>query len=64
MSPTAGVICHAKPGDAVEEGQPLLELLTDDPARFDTAVAALDGAIEVGDEAREQPPLIAERITA
>ena len=62
VSPTAGVVCHAKPGELVEAGQPLLELHTDDPSRFESAIAALEGAIEVGQEPIEQPPLIADRI--
>jgi thymidine phosphorylase len=52
VSAAAGVICLAKPGDRVREGQPLLELRADDPGRFGPALAALDSAIEVS----EQPP--------
>jgi thymidine phosphorylase len=44
----AGVELHAKPGDPVTEGQPLLTLHTDEPERFDRALAALDGGITVG----------------
>jgi thymidine phosphorylase len=44
----AGVEMHAKPGDPVTEGQPLLTLHTDEPERFDRALAALDGGITVG----------------
>jgi len=60
----AGVIMHAKPGDLVEEGQPILTLLTDTPLRFDRALAALEGAIAITDpNAEYQPePLIIERI--
>ncbi|MEU1288389.1 thymidine phosphorylase [Kitasatospora sp. NPDC005856] len=43
----AGVEMHAKPGDTVVAGQPLLTLHTDTPERFDYAVEALAGAIEV-----------------
>src|SRR3954464_6788456 len=39
----AGVRWHARPGDAVTEGQPLLTLLTDEPDRFDRALSSLDG---------------------
>jgi thymidine phosphorylase len=49
VSPAAGVIMHAKPGDRVRAGQPLLELHADEPARFAAARRALDGAIEIGD---------------
>jgi len=43
----AGVVLHAKPGDRVRAGQPLLTLHTDTPERFDRALSALtdvDGA--------------------
>jgi thymidine phosphorylase len=48
VSASAGVICLAKPGEWVEEGQPVLELRGDDPARFGPALQALAGAIETG----------------
>ncbi len=35
----AGVVLHAKPGDTVRAGQPLLTLHTDTPERFDRALA-------------------------
>jgi thymidine phosphorylase len=50
VSPSAGVICLAKVGDTVEEGQPVLELHLDDPSRLEHAMEALDGAISIGDE--------------
>jgi thymidine phosphorylase len=40
----AGVEMHAKPGDAVVAGQPLLTLHTDTPERFAAAVEVLDDA--------------------
>ncbi|MEV7183157.1 thymidine phosphorylase [Kitasatospora sp. NPDC093102] len=43
----AGVEMHAKPGDTVVAGQPLLTLHTDTPERFDYAIEALAGGIEV-----------------
>jgi thymidine phosphorylase len=46
----AGVELHAKPGDTVVAGQPLLTLHTDEPDRFARAQAALDGGIEVAPE--------------
>ena len=44
----AGVELHAKPGDEVRAGQPLVTLHTDTPERFDRAVAALEGAWDIG----------------
>ncbi|MEP6598626.1 MAG: thymidine phosphorylase [Actinomycetota bacterium] len=63
VSAGAGVVLLAKPGDVVRAGEPLLELLADDPSRFERAIDALDGAIEVGDS-NERPELVIERIAA
>ncbi len=63
VSAGAGVICLAKPGDRVEQGQPLLELRTDEPARFSRALDALRGAIEIGTEPPVTSPPVLERIT-
>ncbi|MEV7928110.1 thymidine phosphorylase [Kitasatospora sp. NPDC088264] len=43
----AGVEMHAKPGDTVVAGQPLLTLHTDTPERYDYAIEALAGGIAV-----------------
>ncbi|WP_030174707.1 thymidine phosphorylase [Spirillospora albida] len=59
----AGITCHARPGDEVKEGQPLLTLHADDPSRFDRALESLEGAYEV--EASGAPdllPLVIDRI--
>ncbi len=53
VSAAAGIICLAKPGDRVQEGQPLLELRADEQERFGPALAALQGAIAIG---RDGPP--------
>ncbi|WP_375002770.1 thymidine phosphorylase [Aeromicrobium sp. CTD01-1L150] len=45
----AGVELHAKPGDTVREGEPLLTLHTDTPERFERALEALEGGIDVGE---------------
>jgi thymidine phosphorylase len=50
VSAAAGVICLAKPGDRVQEGQPLLELRADEPERFGPALAALASAIAIGQD--------------
>jgi thymidine phosphorylase len=62
----AGVELHAKPGDRVVEGQPLLTLHTDEPDRFERARAALDGGIEISPEGTpyEPTPIVIERVTA
>ncbi|MCX9190346.1 thymidine phosphorylase [Carbonactinospora thermoautotrophica] len=62
----AGVELHAKPGDRVRAGQPLLTLHTDTPERFPRALEALAGAYEI----TENPvgftpsPLVLDRIGA
>lgn len=43
----AGILCLAKPGDAVAIGQPLFELHTDTPDRFADALADLEGALQI-----------------
>jgi thymidine phosphorylase len=47
----AGVVWHARPGDEVTEGEPLFTLLTDEPERFERALASLEGGWAVSDDA-------------
>jgi thymidine phosphorylase len=56
VSAAAGVICLAKPGDQVRQGQPLLELRADDPERFGPALAALAAAATVSEQPPPPPP--------
>ena len=61
----AGIDLHAKPGDAVTEGQPLFTLSADEPSRFVRALESLEGAYRIGDAGDEivtGGPLIVERI--
>jgi thymidine phosphorylase len=58
----AGVELHAKPGDAVTAGAPLLTLHTDTPERFDRALEALDGAFEIGQEGFDPADVVIDRI--
>ncbi|MEO6503500.1 MAG: thymidine phosphorylase [Jatrophihabitantaceae bacterium] len=64
VSAGAGVVLLAKPGDPVRAGQPLLELHTDDPARFERALQALEGGFDIGSEVQAAGPLVIERVTA
>ena len=60
----AGVEMHAKPGDYIKSGEPLLTLHTDEPARFDRAIEILTGAIVIKENGKvDRLPLIVERIT-
>ncbi|MER5776589.1 thymidine phosphorylase [Streptomyces sp. NPDC002039] len=43
----AGIEMHAKPGDTVVAGQPLMTLHTDTPEKFDYALSALDGTFDI-----------------
>jgi len=58
----AGIDLHAKPGDSVTKGQPLFTMHTDEPARFERALEALEGAYSIGDTAPTLAPLIAGRV--
>ena len=59
----AGIEMHAKPGDVVVEGQPLLTLHTDTPERFDAAVDVLRGAWDIGSAEEHNPsPLVLDRV--
>jgi thymidine phosphorylase len=59
----AGVEMHAKPGDTVTEGQQLLTLHTDDPERFERALAALEGGVQVAkDGGADRVPLVIDRV--
>ncbi|GAB2999696.1 thymidine phosphorylase [Amycolatopsis acidiphila] len=59
----AGILLHAKPGEQVSAGQPLLELHTDTPGAVAGALDALADAVEVGDRAPTRP-LILETVRA
>jgi thymidine phosphorylase len=62
VSAAAGVVLHAKPGEKVAAGAPLLELHADDPGRFERALAALDGAVEIADTSPAAAPLVLDRV--
>ncbi|HEU5486500.1 MAG TPA: thymidine phosphorylase, partial [Microlunatus sp.] len=59
----AGVELHAKPGDSVRSGQPLLTLHTDTPERFDGAKQALEGAYAISDSAPDRHDVVLGRIS-
>lgn len=64
VSAAAGVVCVAKPGDRVEEGQPLLELHAERANRFAHALGALEEGVVVGPEPPAPKPLVIERVAS
>ncbi|GAA2637032.1 thymidine phosphorylase [Streptomyces axinellae] len=59
----AGIQLHARPGDHITAGAPLLTLHTDTPGAFAYAEAALEDAIEIGPaESYASTPLILDRV--
>ncbi|GAB0102456.1 thymidine phosphorylase [Nocardia sp. JMUB6875] len=61
----AGIEMHAKPGDSIAAGQPLLTLHTDTPDAFPVALEILRDAFTISEtDAAEPQPLVLDRITA
>ncbi|WP_295827874.1 thymidine phosphorylase [uncultured Microbacterium sp.] len=60
----AGIDLHVTVGQAVSAGQPLFTLSADDESRFERALDAVAGALEIGDTAPAASPIVRERITA
>jgi thymidine phosphorylase len=60
----AGIELHAKPGDTVTAGQPLLTLHTDTPEKFEYALKSLEGSYDVAPAgtAFSATPIVRERI--
>jgi thymidine phosphorylase len=58
----AGVVLHAKPGDVVEAGQPLMTLFTDEADRFPGAEEALQGSYDVGSSESSPRRIVLDRI--
>jgi len=64
VSAGAGVVMHAKPGDRVTAGQPIMTLHADEPSRFGGALEALDDGWAVGQDGTglRTLPLVIDRI--
>lgn len=61
----AGVELHAKPGDRVKKGEPLMTLHTATPERFERALASLEGGFDIEDEApAPRASVVLDKITA
>jgi len=66
VSAGVGIEMHAKPGDLVVAGAPLLTLHTDDAERFARALTDLEDGVEIADEGTrvDRLPLVLDRIGA
>jgi thymidine phosphorylase len=64
VDPAAGVVIHARRGEAVVKGEPVLTLHTSDPSKLAGAMEVLlaDGAVVIGADEPEPRPLVIERI--
>lgn len=60
----AGVELHAKPGDTVRAGGPIMTLHTDTPERFARATEVLADAVQVTDGPVPARPLVLDRVEA
>ncbi|MCL1922401.1 MAG: thymidine phosphorylase [Propionibacteriaceae bacterium] len=60
----AGVVLHAKPGDRVRQGQPLMTLHTDTPDAFSRAQEKLEGAWSIGPQAPQPTGVIIDKVSA
>ncbi len=60
----AGIEMHAKPGDPVTAGRPLMTLHTDTPEKFAYALQALEGAYDIAPQGTEfaVTPIVLERV--
>ncbi|MHB1499833.1 MAG: thymidine phosphorylase [Candidatus Dormibacteria bacterium] len=62
VSAAAGVICRAERGERVEHGQPLLDLVGENPQRVGHSLEALKWAVEIGDAPGPDRQLVLERV--
>jgi pyrimidine-nucleoside phosphorylase len=58
----AGFVLLCKPGDAIEEGQPWIEIHANEGSRLKAAEERLEGALEVGEAPTEPQPLVLARL--
>jgi pyrimidine-nucleoside phosphorylase len=63
VDPTVGFVITAKPGDWVEQGEPLATIFARNPAGIETGRAALREAIVIAEEAEPPLPLVSHRVT-
>jgi pyrimidine-nucleoside phosphorylase len=64
VDPSVGFVITAKPGDVVQQGEPLATVFARDRAGVETGLVTLRQAIAIADEAELPLPLISHRVTA
>ena len=64
VDPSVGFVITAKPGDVVQNGEPLATVFARDRAGIDTGLTTLRRAIAIADEAEPPLPLISHRVTS
>ena len=64
VDPTVGFVITAKPGDVVQQGEPLATIFARDRRGIDEGQAALRAAITIADEADPPLPLISHRVSS
>jgi thymidine phosphorylase len=64
VDPTVGFVITARPGDWVEQGEPLATIFARDRAGVETGRQALRNAIAIAEEADPPLPLVSHRVTA
>jgi len=58
VDPSAGLLLHKKPGEAVAAGEPVMELRYNDESRLSAAVALVSNAVIIGDKPPAEAPLV------
>ena len=64
IDPSVGFVITAKPGDVVQQAEPLATIFARDRAGIESGLAALRQAIIISDEAELPLPLISHRVSA
>ncbi|MFN2400491.1 MAG: thymidine phosphorylase [Gemmatimonadaceae bacterium] len=63
IDPSVGFVITAKPGDWVEQGEPLATIFAQDSTGVDAGRTALTQAIQIADEAEPPLPLVSHRVS-
>jgi len=58
VDPSAGLLLHKKPGEAVAAGEPVMELRYNDESRLSAAVELATQAVVIGDKPPAEAPLV------